>query len=191
MGLCHFAVDLLNWEKIYFINSKISHIGVFWPLTCWIGLSCQNFWIWGCVILPLTCWIEKIIFKQLKKKWYRCVFWLLTCWIGLYSIKFLSLELLYTLKISYIGDFHALTCWIGPSWVKFPNVAVCHFPVDLLNWEKFFFTNSKISYIGVFPSLTCWIGPSWLKFPNVGLCHFAVDLLNWENHFHANQKKLI
>ena len=123
--------------------------------------------MWGYVILLLTCWIEKIIFMQLKKNWYRCVFWLLTCWLGLSSIKFLSLELLYTLKISYIGDFHSLTCWIGPSWVKFPNVAVCHFPVDLLNWEKFFFTNSKISYIDVFSAVDLL---NWTFLPNISEC---------------------
>ena len=112
-GVCHFPVDLLNWEKIFFTNSKISYIDVFSAVDLLNWTFLPN--ISECVGMSFCCWLvesgKKIYFTNSK--------------------------------ISYIGVFPSLTCWIGPSWLKFPNVGLCHFAVDLLNWENHFHATQK------------------------------------------------
>ena len=178
VGVCHFAVDLLNWEKIYFTISKISYIGFFLLLTCWIGLFCLTFLNVGVChfAVDLLNW-KKIYFTNPKIS-YRGIFHLLTCWIGLSDL--LNWEKIYftNSKVSYIGVFSSVDllnwailgkickCESGVceflvdllNWKIIYTSGMVDFLVDLLNWVKIYSTNSKISYMGVFSS---------------------VDLLNW------------
>ena len=110
MGLCQFAVDLLNWKKIIFTNSKISYIGVFLAVDLLNWTIHETVWVWKYFIwgVSFCCWLvelRKNLFHQLKNFIYSCLFWPLTCWFVLSCLKFL-------------------------------NMGVCHFAVDLLNLRK-------------------------------------------------------
>ena len=162
MGLCQFAVDLLNWRKNNFHRLK-------------------NF-IYRCFFGR---WLVELDYPR---KLFKCGNTL----YGVYhfAVDLLKWEKIYfsNSKISYIGVFLAvdlLICTFLPKISEYGGMSFCCWLVEL---KKIYFTNSKISYTGVFCPLTCWMKLSCLKMPNVEVCHIAVDLLNWEKIFFTNSK---
>ena len=153
--MCHFPVDLLNWEKNLFHQLKnFIYSCLFWPLTCWFVLSCLKFLNMGVChfAVDLLNWRKSISPTQ---------------------------------KFPIQVFFCPLTCWIKLSCLKMPNVEVCHIAVDLLNWKRIYFANSKISYTGVFLSvdLLNWaILPKNAECGGISFCCWLVELRN--NHFH-------
>ena len=246
MSYCCWLVELR--KKIHFSNSKISYIGVFWPLTCWIGLSCLKLLKMGLCYFAVDLLNWENHFQPTQKFPTWVCFLPLTCWIGLSCLKFLNVgvchfvvdllnweETLLTnskisnrgiflfvdllnwailLKTSSCGGmsfccwivelrknllnqlknfiysclFWPLTCWFVLSCLKFLNMGVCHFAVDLLNWRKSISPTQKFPIQVFFCPLNCWIGLSCLKMTNVEVYNFAVDLLNWEKIIFTNSK---
>ena len=105
----HFAVDLLNSEKIYFTNSKNSYISVFLAIELLIWTSLPKISKYWAVLFG--CWLVELrkSFSTNSKKWHRCV---------------LAIVLLKWTIRNQISEFGVTLRW------------VCHIAVDLLNWEK-------------------------------------------------------